>query len=607
MRLERHRTLWELTRGQRLRYAAAILAMGLSNVFVFGAPLVSKSAIDGILGGEDAFFSRLADAVGAGGALWLAASVILGLTILGGVFQYLRGRWAAIASEEIVRGLRDRLLAHLERLPCAYHDRADTGDLVQRCTSDVETVRVFLAAQVVEIGRAVLLLVTVIPVMLWLDVRMTFVALALFPVIIVFAVVFFRRIQDCFLASDEAEGEMTTVLQENLTGIRVVRAFARQDFEDEKFATKNALFRDRTRRLLDLLATYWSISDLLCLGQIGLTLVAGAWWTWQGAISVGTLFAFATYENIVMWPVRHLGRVLADTGKALVALDRLREILEVPEESGADPAAPSGNGRAARLRGGIELDGVRFGYDGESDVLRDVSLSIEPGGSLALLGPPGAGKSTIVQLLLRLYDYDRGSIRLDGKELAELPRRFVRSQIGVVLQEPFLYSKTLAANVGVGRREATREEIVESTQAACIHGAIEEFEHGYDTLVGERGVTLSGGQRQRVALARALVKDPPILVLDDALSAVDTGTESRILAELERRRGRATTILIAHRLSSVRHADRIVVLEEGRVVQAGTHEELLGAEGMYRRLWRIQGAVEDEIEEDLGSVRGAAS
>jgi ATP-binding cassette subfamily B protein len=280
---------------------------------------------------------------------------------------------------------------------------------------------------------------------------------------------------------------------------------------------------------------------------------------------------------------------------------------EEPEESSSAETVPSGNGSPEGLRGAIEVEGLRFAYAGGDDVLHDISFSIEPGRSLALLGPPGSGKSSIVQLLLRLYDYEHGSIRLDGTELSELPRRFVRSQIGVVLQEPFLYSKTLEANVGVGRREATRDEIVESTQAACIHGAIEDFEHGYDTLVGERGVTLSGGQRQRLALARALVKDPPILVLDDALSAVDTGTESRILSELERRRGNATTIIIAHRLSSVRHADRIVVLENGKIEQAGSHEELLRAEGMYRRLWTIQGAMEDEIEEDLSSIEGAAS
>ena len=423
-------------------------------------------------------------------------------------------------------------------------------------------------------------------------------------VIIAFAILFFRRIQDRFLLSDEAEGAMTTVLQENLTGIRVVRAFARQDFECEKFAEKNGDFRDRTHRLIDALASYWAISDFICIGQIGITLFFGSWWLLQGNITVGTLFAFLTYESIIMWPVRHMGRVLSETGKALVALGRLREILEQPEETATDTAAAV---ELPPFRGEIEVEGLTFAHIEGDPVLRDVTFRIEAGSTLALLGPPGSGKSTLIQLLLRMYDYRQGSIRLDGHELTGLSRKLVRSNVGAVLQEPFLYSKTLAANVRVGRWEASHEEVVDSASAACIHNAIESFDHGYDTLVGERGVTLSGGQRQRVALARALVKDPPILILDDALSAVDTDTEARILDALEKRRGRRTTIVIAHRLSSVQHADCILVFEKGEIVQTGTHAELIEASGPYQRLWRIQGALEREIEDDLLKAGGERS
>jgi ATP-binding cassette subfamily B protein len=248
------------------------------------------------------------------------------------------------------------------------------------------------------------------------------------------------------------------------------------------------------------------------------------------------------------------------------------------------------------LRGAIAVEGLTFAYGQGEPVLRDVSFSVAPGETLAILGPPGSGKSTIIQLLLRLYDYAQGSFRLDGLELRDLDPRFVRAQVGVVLQEPFLYSKTIGANVRVGRSAATHDEIVASATAASIHGTIEEFQDGYDTLVGERGVTLSGGQRQRVALARALLRDAPILVLDDALSAVDTRTETRILAALRERRGRHTTIVIAHRLSSVAHADRILVLEKGAIVQAGAHRELLEQDGPYRRLWRIQEEELDEVQ-----------
>ncbi|MHC4818128.1 MAG: ABC transporter ATP-binding protein [Planctomycetota bacterium] len=316
------------------------------------------------------------------------------------------------------------------------------------------------------------------------------------------------------------------------------------------------------------------------MGQLGVTLICGAYWIRAGTLSVGTVYAFLTYVSVLIWPVRHLGRVLQDTGKAIVALRRVQEILTQAEESD--------DGAEIQLTGAIEVRDLGFAFDGAKHALKDVSFRIAPGETLALLGRPGAGKSTLVQLLLRLYDYEHGSIRLDGRELKTLSRRSVRAQIGVVMQEPFLYSKTIGANLQLGRSTATKDEIVASASAADIHGSIEEFEKGYDTLVGERGVTLSGGQRQRVALARALLKDAPILVLDDALSSVDTETEGRILEALRHRRGRRTTILIAHRLSSVRHADRILVLDQGAVVQAGTHGALLKEDGPYRRLWRIQ-------------------
>ncbi len=568
-----HKTLWNLTQGQRVRYAGAIAAMAIGFLFLYSGPLISASAIDDAVS-EGASASRL----------WAAAAAVVGVTVIGCLFAYLRGRWAAVASEAIVRGVRDRLHAHLEALPCRFHDKADTGDLVQRCTSDVETVRVFLSGQVVEIARAVLSLAILVPVFFWLDWKMALVSIAVFPIIIAFAAVFFGRVKALFLKVDEAEAAMTSVLQENLTGIRVVRAFARQDFEIGKFADKNGDHRDLHFRLFRLLGNYWATSDLLCNLQQGLVLFAGAVWLGQGALSVGTLFAFITLVAIIIWPVRQLGRVLQETGKAIVALKRLREILEEQPETrgGVQVDGP--------LEGALDVENLTFSFNGEEAALRDVSFCVRAGESLALLGPPGSGKSTLVQVLLRLYDYTEGSIRLDGHELRDLSREFVRGQIGVVMQEPFLYSKTIGANLQLGRTSATHEEIVESATDAQIHGAILDFEKGYDTLVGERGVTLSGGQRQRVALARALLKDPAILVLDDALSAVDTETETQILDALKRRRGKHTTIIVAHRLSSVVHADTILVFDKGAVVQKGTHSELAREDGPYKRLCEIQHA-----------------
>jgi ATP-binding cassette subfamily B protein len=605
------RTFWELLDGERRRYGLAIAALVVASCFLYLAPLVPQVVIDGVLrpaGAEDSAVVAWGLAALGGrelvaANLWWPALAVLLLTAVAGVFTYLRGRWSADASESIIRRLRDRVYDHLQHLPCSYYDRASSGDLIQRATSDVETIRLFLSTQVVEIGRALIMLIVPLPLMVAIDARMTVVSVVLIPLIVGFSLVYFARIRSAFKAADEAEGRMTTTIQENLTGIRVVRAFARQDFEREKLAGRNDEHRDLDYRLYVLVARFWSISDFICFGQKALVVGFGAWWMAAGELSVGAFFFFITAVSMFIWPVRMMGRILTDLGKALVALGRVHEILAEPVE--ADPAEP---GTTTPLRGEIVFENVSFSHDGESPVLDDVSFTVAAGETVAFLGPSGCGKSTVVNLLLRLYDYDEGSIRLDGRELRGLERKSVRGQTAVVMQEPFLYSKSLRENITISHPSAAEDQMIEAAALACVHEAILGFDEGYETVVGERGVTLSGGQRQRVALARALIHEPAVLVLDDALSAVDAETETMIIDALHQRHGRHSTIVIAHRLSTLMHADRIIVLDRGRVVQSGSHRELLAAPGLYRRLWNIQSAVEstDAPEAAPGAARLAA-
>lgn len=608
----KYRLIWDLMAGQRLRYGAAIGAMVLGSSFMYLAPLVPQVVIDGILGqpaAEESALVRTALALGGGREflrerLWIPGLCIVVLTAAAGIFTYLRGRWSATASEAIARRVRDLLYDQLQHLPCSYHDKAETGDQVQRCTSDVETFRQFLANQVVEIGRAIIMMVVPLPLMLALDARMTLVAVVTIPPIVIFSIIFFRRVQSSFKRVDEAEGRLTSALQENLTGIRVVRAFARQEYEKERFGAKNATHRDLDYRLYVLMAWYWSVSDFVCMGQKALVLGAGGYWLATGEIRVGTFYFFLAAVTMFIWPIRMMGRILTELGKALVSIGRIAEILEHPRESEIPEAGMAGRPAegGAEARGEVEFRSVSFAH-GEGKVLDGVSFRVAPGQTLALLGPSGSGKSTIVNLLLRFNDPDAGSILLDGREIRTLGRKAVRSQIAVVLQEPFLYSKNLRDNIALGRASAAEEEIVRAASIARVHDTIVEFEQGYETLVGERGVTLSGGQRQRVAIARALLEDPPVLVLDDALSAVDTDTETMILEGLERESRRRTTIVIAHRLSTLMRADSILVLDKGRIVQQGSHETLVTQDGPYKRLWRIQCDLENELDMDAGKTK----
>ena len=559
----------------------AILSIMVATAMELAVPILIKYSIDSVIGDEPA--GRLSFLTAwFGKTMGGVVGLIILMSMIRGIFMFLKGYLSNYAAENIAKDIRERLYTRIQYMSFEKHTTKETGDMIQRCTSDVETIRRFLGVQVADLGRIIFMLVLTVVIMGSLNLKLTLYSMVIIPIIFMFSYLFFLKIQKIFKEADEAEGSLTNVLQENLSAVRVVRAFGQEDFEISKFKKVNSIHRDITFNLIETLAIFWASSDFLTLIQNGVVLVMGARMVILGEISLGTLTAFITYVSMLLWPVKQLGRLLSELGKTTVSIDRIEEILhEEIEEDQPHEIMPE-------LQGAITFEGVSFGYDQHQKALKDISFHVEAGETLGILGSTGSGKSTLVHLLQRLYDYE-GSIKIDGYELTDLKRGYIRKQIGLVLQEPHLYAKTVKENIGITKKDYEDEMIYNAAKTASIHGNIVGFKEGYQTVLGEKGVSLSGGQKQRVAIARTIIdEDKKILIFDDSLSAVDTQTDQKIRKALESRSEHVTTLIISHRIQTLAAADYIIVLDEGKIIQKGTHGDLIKEEGLYKRIWELQ-------------------
>lgn len=583
-------------RGCGKYFAIALICACLGMVFNALTPQIIRMTVDSVLGDNPLALPAPVqslipmDTLRAEPlrALWIAAAAVLVTALLRSLCSYGQRINLSKGSEGFVKGIRDNLFSHIQRLSYAWHTAHATGDMIQRCTSDVDVIRNFVCNQLIEVVRTVFLIILYLSIMFAMNPKLSLVALVFIPIVGLTSGIFYKKISSRFQAADEAEGVLTTCAQENLTGVRVVRAFGREKYEVERFNEKNSQFSRLWIQLGKLMSVYWASGTLLTALQVMVVIVVGVIETVSGHMTLGAFLAFITYNEALTWPVRSLGRVLADMSKAGVSMDRVGYILNAPEETDEPDAAD------AEASGDIVFDHVTFGY-GNQKVLDDVSFTIPQGSTFAVLGGTGSGKSTLAHLLDRLYELEegKGTITIGGRNIRLFQRDSLRRQIGLVLQEPFLFSQTIRENISATHPDASEEDVREAAKVACVDEAIMEFPDGYNTVVGERGVTLSGGQKQRVAIARMLMQKAPIMVFDDSLSAVDAETDTKIRQALHAHLGRATVILISHRVTTLMQADQILVLDKGKVADLGTHGELISRPGIYKEIYDIQMSSDD--------------
>ncbi len=601
--------IWRFLKPQISFFILALLFTILTTVFNALMPQILRNTVDSILGNEDFTFpSFVVDFFNLNNLTLVNALILAGVSILvsmaiSGIFDYFARMNTAKCSESIIKDMRDTLYNHIHYLPFSWHTNNPTGDIIQRCTSDVTVIQNFISVQLIQVFKVLFLVGFYLAIMFTMNIGVSVIALFFFPLIAIYSIIFYGKIAKRFKFADEAEGELMTVIQENLTGVRVVRAFARERHEVKQFDKKNEKWASLWIKLGELSSIYWAGGDFISSSLLLTVLLVCVIQTINGAITAGDLIAFMTYYAALLWPLRSLGRLFANMSKASVSIERVRYILDEPtEQSAINSVKPD-------MKGDIIFENVSFSYDdAKEQVLDNISFTIPAGKTYAILGGTGSGKSTLMHLLDRLYDLpeNSGKITIGGVDIKDIELAHLRNNIGIVLQEPFLYSRTIAENIRASSPSASIDDIRHVASIACVDNALEEMRLGYDTIVGERGVTLSGGQKQRVAIARMLMKKAPIKIFDDSLSAVDSETDANIRAALSKHETDSTVILISHRITTLMHADIILVMEDGKIAQQGTHAELLKQDGIYKKIYEIQMQSEDRdfLARQGGDING---
>ena len=597
-RKDRLNLIFYFLKGAKAFFAVSIVSAAVSALADMISPQIIRMTIDNVIAEKPADYApvvmKLVNALGGFAHfkthIWIVAVAIMCVALVKVISQYTFRVYNTKGSETLVKTMRDSLFGRIERLPFSWHMKNKTGDIIQRCTSDIETMRSFISEQMTGIFRILIMLVLSLVFMCSMNVWLTLVAVVPMPLIIWYSLRFHRTVRNEFQVCDENEGKLSAMVQENLTGVRVVRAFGREKTELDRFEKQNRYYTSLWVKVAGSLAGFWSTSDVLVGLQILGIVVAGALMCIHSDMQPGEYVSFISYNGMLIWPIRQLGRMISELSKASVSVERVHYIMKSEEEKDAPGAVD------APMTGDIRFDNVTFAYENCPEILKNVSFTAESGTTLGILGGTGSGKSTLMFLLDKLYDLPEGNgtISVGGTDIRKIRTAHLRSHIGIVLQEPFLFSRTISENIGITNDALTLTDIREAARDACLDEAVTAFSQGYDTKVGERGVTLSGGQKQRAAIARMLTQKTPIMILDDSLSAVDTQTDTKIRKALEKHFGGSTVIIISHRITTLSRCDKIVVLDKGTVAETGTHDELKNAGGIYSLIYQSQSGLGEE-------------